>query len=336
MRHRSKRCSASGCSARSPQTDIDNQLAGRAIDLAAQYEMPNGPCGWRTVEDSAGRLPIDPAAAGKHFGYFRIESGSRQPALLIADGPEEIAVWQNGSDVSAAEPATGKPRQFLLDLQPGGNDILLKFSGNSAAPGLSLQLRARSPATLTLPEKLDSAELSRRLSAAASGRGQVAAELLTVDWPAAVSRGRVDAGRRLFGSLGCVKCHAIAADQQARGGPSLHQAAKRLTVPHLVESILLPSKQVAEPFRATRIVTSDGLVLSGLVTAESAERIELLQPDATRRTIPTAEIDQRRFRAVADARGPGQIDRRAGRSARLPAQRSAATALIKKGLLSPS
>jgi putative heme-binding domain-containing protein len=59
-----------------------------------------------------------------------------------------------------------------------------------------------------------------------------------------------------------------------------------------VESVLLPNKQIAEAFRATNVVTTAGQVVTGLVVADEVDRIELLLPDATRRTIPKAQIDE--------------------------------------------
>jgi putative heme-binding domain-containing protein len=63
-------------------------------------------------------------------------------------------------------------------------------------------------------------------------------------------------------------------------------------VAHLVESILLPSKQVAETFRATNLVTKSGQALSGLIVADDTDQIELLLADATRVTIAKTEIEE--------------------------------------------
>ncbi len=181
-----------------------------------------------------------------------------------------------------------------MQLRPGGNDFLLELASPTQQASLGIVLRAAAPASFNLPERLDNAELAQRLAAAGNRPGaEIPAELLGVDWPAAAKSGNADSGRRLFGTLGCVKCHSIAPDGEAGGGPSLYQASRRLTLAHLVESILLPSKQVAEPFRATRIATAGGVVLSGLIVAESAAEIELLLPDASRRKIAVAEIDER-------------------------------------------
>ena len=53
--------------------------------------------------------------------------------------------------------------------------------------------------------------------------------------------------------------------------PSLAEAGKRFTAPYVVESILLPSKQVADAFRATTLTLTDGRVLTGLVVNETAD-----------------------------------------------------------------
>ena len=64
-------------------------------------------------------------------------------------------------------------------------------------------------------------------------------------------------------------------------------------MPYLVESILLPSRQVAEQFRAVVIHTVKGQVLSGLVVNETADGVELLLPDATRKAVAKSEIEER-------------------------------------------
>jgi len=50
---------------------------------------------------------------------------------------------------------------------------------------------------------------------------------------------------------------------------------------------------VAEPFRASTLVLEDGRILSGLIVADSADGVELLLADGSRRTLRPDEIDQR-------------------------------------------
>ena len=139
--------------------------------------------------------------------------------------------------------------------------------------------------------------MAERLAAAGDGaKTSVPAEFLSVDWSDAARKGDAERGRKLFSAdaLGCVKCHAILANQRGGGGPSLSGAAQRFTVAHLVESILAPDKQVASIFAATTIVTDDGRSVSGLVVEESEKELVLLLPTAVRRSIAKNTIEVRK------------------------------------------
>lgn len=128
-----------------------------------------------------------------------------------------------------------------------------------------------------------------------------------MSWPASARAGEArehfsaERGRRLFGAdaLGCVKCHAIVANQKGGGAPSLAGTAARFTVSHLVESILLPNKQVAPVFGTTSLVTTDGKTLSGLVVEENDEQVVLLLPTAARQAVARTDIEARRLQPVS-------------------------------------
>jgi putative heme-binding domain-containing protein len=221
-------------------------------------------------------------------------------------------LWHNGRPV--ADDAAG-----VLDLEPGSNELLLRVQvprGTKAdAARIALSYRAPREVEAVMPQQLGLATLAERLkSAAGADGGQVPTEFLEVDWSTAAGQGDAARGRTLFGAdaLGCVKCHGIVPGQSGAGAPSLAGARERFTVAHLVESVLLPSRQVAPPFRATHIITIDGQVLSGLIVAEDERgetvdgteganggnqaigAITILLPDATRRIIPLDQIDERR------------------------------------------
>jgi putative heme-binding domain-containing protein len=110
-----------------------------------------------------------------------------------------------------------------------------------------------------------------------------------------VAGGDAKRGRQLFGAVGCAKCHAVTADAAVSGGPSLADARKRFTVPYLVESVLLPSKQISPVFRATLIETKAGQALTGLVVKETGDVIELLLPDATRKEVAKRDVESRKL-----------------------------------------
>ena len=48
-------------------------------------------------------------------------------------------------------------------------------------------------------------------------------------------------------------------------------------------------------FRATSFVLRDGTVLTGLVLGETSQKIDLLLPDATRRTLAASDVEQRKI-----------------------------------------
>ncbi len=52
-------------------------------------------------------------------------------------------------------------------------------------------------------------------------------------------------------------------------------------------------------FRATSFVMRDGKVLTGLVLSETSDKVDLLLPDATRRTLAVAEVEQRRLQKTS-------------------------------------
>lgn len=67
----------------------------------------------------------------------------------------------------------------------------------------------------------------------------------------------------------------------------------------------MPDRLVADEFRASRIVTTDGQTLVGLVVKDTPSEIEVLFPDTTRKTLKPADIESRS--AVAASPMPGGV-----------------------------
>ncbi len=266
------------------------------IDLTARYSGSQ----WQEVllDESFGANGDAPSSI---YFYVRIDSESRQPAVLRVQASGAVAIWNNSTPVgvmasgrNTSPSASVDERRFVLDLQPGGNDLLVRWQARgAAAPRITVQAAAK--LTSRLPDKLDSSLLAERLRDAAQVGSDPAAlkPFEGVDWSRAAQHGDTAEGRRLFGTLGCVKCHAITAQQEIVGAPSLADARRRFTVPHLVESILVPGRQVAEPFRSQTLLLVDGRVITGLAVGESSDAVQLVLPDATRTSVPTSSIDER-------------------------------------------
>jgi putative heme-binding domain-containing protein len=257
--------------------DNDDLREDRPIDLTA----PQGKLRkhWTEMELAKVRMELDENFAWAYV-YFRVHSNRRQALVFPELGP---GIWHNGKQLSSLRDV-----KMNAELQPGSNEILIAFS---KVPE-SIDFWVEEPVTVSLPDRLDGAELAKRLRESV-GPEKVTPEFLNVDWSVEMKKGDVANGRRLFGTLACAKCHAIAAEQKGGGAPSLLDASKRFTIPHVVESMLLPSRQVAEPFRASRITLKSGQDLSGLVASETNESIEVLLPDGTRKTIAKNDIEER-------------------------------------------
>ncbi|HJT79017.1 MAG TPA: hypothetical protein VJ739_17610 [Gemmataceae bacterium] len=56
---------------------------------------------------------------------------------------------------------------------------------------------------------------------------------------------------------------------------------------------------MAEPFRSTSVVTTGGQVVSGLVVNETADSLELLLADTTRRVLAKKDVEERTVTAVS-------------------------------------
>ncbi len=244
-----------------------------------------------------------PCDGTSSYIYFRLESSRKQLATLEVGSDDGIKVWHNGKLVWTNDITRGAlPLQdsVPLNLQPGGNDILIRVRNVVGSSGGYAHYRSLSPVVAVAPDKVENTSLAERLKAAAAGdasAARIAPEFLTVDWQAAAKTGNAENGKKLFAAtgLGCAKCHSATAETSINAGPSLADAAKRFTVAHLVESILLPNKQISPVFKATLIVTTEGRQHIGLVTGETAEKIELIQIDAVPVTIPIKAVDTRKL-----------------------------------------
>lgn len=270
-----------------PIPETTGEPAG-PVDLSQQVPTKQGPASW---EESPLELPARRADNTVIEFYTRLQS-TMATRVRIEVGPESPrAAWLNGHPVHLSE----------LDLQAGSNDLLLRFGVPEAQTRMVATLHAVGSVSVVLPERLGLATLAERLKQTGPAGDFVPSEFAEVDWSRAVAEGDADRGRKLFSTdaLGCARCHAIRADDPTSGGPSLAGASERFTIAHVVESVLLPGRQVAPEFQATSIATEDGEVLTGLITTESEATIELLLPDASRRTLRTGDVAERKRSAVS-------------------------------------
>lgn len=101
-------------------------------------------------------------------------------------------------------------------------------------------------------------------------------------------------GRELFldeQRTRCAVCHKLSG-KGGEAGPDLTHVGGKFDRPHLVESLLEPSRQIVEGFRTSTVVTTDGKTHSGVVREQSGDRVTLIDVKGEKQTLLRAEIEQ--------------------------------------------
>jgi putative heme-binding domain-containing protein len=98
-------------------------------------------------------------------------------------------------------------------------------------------------------------------------------------------------GRKIYEKARCATCHGGV--ERTKGtsifGPDLAGVTQRLKREEFVDSIVYPSRQVADRFKAKVVQTKTGVPLTGFITEETKDTVTLVDPDRVHR-IPRAKI----------------------------------------------
>ncbi len=107
--------------------------------------------------------------------------------------------------------------------------------------------------------------------------------------------GSADRGRKVFrekAEVQCLRCHKVEGDG-GEVGPELTGIGEKKDRAYLLESIVLPNKQIAQGFETQLIATTDGRVIAGIVKAETDMDVRLMTADGKLVTIPKDQIDEK-------------------------------------------
>jgi putative heme-binding domain-containing protein len=74
-------------------------------------------------------------------------------------------------------------------------------------------------------------------------------------------------------------------------GPDLTQIGGKFDRPHLIESLLEPSRQIVEGFRSSTVITRDGRSLAGIVSRASDASIQLVDAEGRQHRFEPNEIE---------------------------------------------
>lgn len=110
--------------------------------------------------------------------------------------------------------------------------------------------------------------------------------------------GDVSLGRQIFAKANCAACHTV--DQnEVQKGPFLGNIAKTYKRPELAVAVLEPSKTIAQGFVTNSILTADGEILTGFVTAELSDQVTLRDQLGKEHTVKKEDIDVRKTSATS-------------------------------------
>ncbi len=125
-------------------------------------------------------------------------------------------------------------------------------------------------------EVVNAAKAAKESAAGAAHGGKKVAELpmAEVVKSAMTGKGDVVTGQRLFTAQGCVACHAIDLKAEQKG-PFLGAAGAKFPREYLIESVLDPSKVVAQGFQTITFKLKNGDAKMGFVTGEADGVVEM-------------------------------------------------------------
>jgi putative heme-binding domain-containing protein len=110
-----------------------------------------------------------------------------------------------------------------------------------------------------------------------------------------------EAGRAAFRQTGCNQCHRFSGEG-GYVGPDLSGVGQRLSRHDLLESLLLPSKVIAQGYATTEIETKSGDLFTGRIERED-DRMLVIQPLAATEeamTIRKADIRRRAYSTTSN------------------------------------
>jgi putative heme-binding domain-containing protein len=104
-------------------------------------------------------------------------------------------------------------------------------------------------------------------------------------------RGNINNGRAVF-VRSCTACHKVGNGEGQEYGPNMAEVGKRLTKYKIVESIIDPNAEVDMKYLSTKVVTTDGKSITGLLVSETPKEVVIFD-GKEKKTIAKDQIEDR-------------------------------------------
>jgi putative membrane-bound dehydrogenase-like protein len=109
----------------------------------------------------------------------------------------------------------------------------------------------------------------------------------------AAAKGDAARGREVLAKANCLKCHRFLKEGEGVG-PDLTSVRRRFQKKEIIESVLLPSQVISDQYMAVTVVTTEGLVHTGMPLPNPGSRnLLLLLPDATKLEIAPEKVEEK-------------------------------------------
>ena len=284
-------------------------VRNQAIRLAGLWRAPELAESLQVIAKSAATAPETRSAALVALANFGASGRKTIEALAASDDSNEARVAAiaalSGLDMKAAANyaaealASQKPDSdpgpllaAFLNRQ-GGPDALAEALANASLSPEVAKSALRSMYSIGRSDGALSAALGKAAGIAMEDKPLTPQEVQSLT--AAVQKeGDLERGELVFRrrDVACLNCHAVSG---AGGniGPDLSAIGPSNPIDYLVTSILDPDAAVKEHYATQVVITSDGLVVTGIVADENDARLILRTAEGVDRSIPKADIDVR-------------------------------------------
>lgn len=232
-------------------------------------------------------------------------------ALQMLGNADAVQALGKLAKGNAKLPATGAALKALQGIvQAEKQEISLRLAAINALtgtrPGTVWLLEVAEKKSLADNLKTDTARLLRntpyqdlraRVLVAFPLPGRLDPKKLPAIAKLAQRRGSVENGKKLLAAspktdLQCLKCHTLMG-VGGSVGPDLSVIGKKASRENLFESLIDPSKAIADQYLAWVVETKAGLIVSGLIVEETADHVLLRDANGKDTKVAKKEIDSR-------------------------------------------
>lgn len=253
-------------------------LRERAISTLGKLPSGDSAKALEQVAKQGGALSAKACSALGELASTRQKTQATEPALLALRG-----LLANGNASGPALEALANTRAgsaWLLEQKDAGKlpEALAADTGRLLRNSPYQDLRNKAMIAFPAPGRIDAKKLPS------------AAKLATRAGNAARGKALLEASAK--SDLQCLKCHMV----EGRGGqigPDLSQIGKKASRENLLDSLLTPSKAIADQYLVHAVSTTKGQAISGLLVEENNEAVVLRDANGKDHRIPKKEIEER-------------------------------------------